>query len=161
MQRTVALQAWFGRVKAWRMAKGELRTTADGRELSMTEVIRKYLTGKVTMQELAAESGRHRYTLYRWMLEEMGGDRERYREMRNRILVKRIADADEELDGAETAVEVTKRVAQAKFARFDYERRAPEAYGVKQDGGPAVVVHVSIGTQLRDPPAGVVVEQEG
>jgi len=97
----------------------------------LPEVIRRYLDGEA-LKDLALECGKHRVTLYRWMLSEMGGKKE-YREFRHRVLMKRISDADEALEGATNAVEVTKRVAQAKFARFDYERRAPELYGPKQE----------------------------
>ncbi len=65
------------------------------------------------------------------MLKELGPDR--CKELQRDLLVSRIADADEALSTATDSISLGIALAQCKYARFDYERRAPDAYGPRQE----------------------------
>ncbi len=47
-------------------------------------------------------------------------------------LIKRIAEADEALAAADTKLDLTRAIAQAKLSRFDYEKLQPGEYGRKE-----------------------------
>jgi hypothetical protein len=107
-------------------------------------VVEAYLAG-VTIPELVKRYGVSRRGLYNWMLSGLGD--EKYREVMTQMMTARIADADEELEGAEDKVGVAKWSQLGKFARMDYERRRPNLYGQKQET--RVVHEVEIGGELQ------------
>lgn len=97
---------------------------------NLPELVRRYAEGRTSLRKLARELGVDHKVLYRWLLAETG---EAHAEVVTSCLVARIADADEDLEGATDKTDVAKRTAQARFARMDYERRRPNLYGVKQE----------------------------
>lgn len=111
-------------------------------------MIRRYLglDGKPgeSIQVLAAEQGKSRRTIYRWMLSGLGD--EQYEDLVTEALVSRVADADDELEAARESkdpVRVTAARENCRFSRMDLERRRPHLYGPKQEvkhsgGGPTL-----------------------
>ena len=97
----------------------------------LPEVVRRLVSGEATLRQLAEERGVAHTTLYRWLLSDLGD--ERYRELVTDALIARIADADVELAGAKSVLEVQRAREIARFARMDFERRRPALYGVKQE----------------------------
>jgi hypothetical protein len=94
-------------------------------------LVEKFATGEYGMRQLAAEHGLSRVTLYKWLLSAVGDAA--YKDLVTDALVARIAEADEDLDGAKSVLEVQKAREKARFARMDFERRRPSLYGVKQE----------------------------
>src|SRR5262249_24846047 len=88
-------------------------------------VLQRYVAGE-SLQTLAAETGVHRATLYRWMLAYEGGE---YEGIITATLVRRIAEADKELDEACDPCDIARAREKARYARMDYERRRPHLYG--------------------------------
>ena len=123
------------------------------------EIAKRYAEGSGDIvSTLAAENGVCRKTIYNWMLAEYG---EEYRELGTAALIGRILEADAQVEKAARSrdpVLMTARIQQAKFARFDYERRRPEMYGPKQEvkhTGAAPTLNIV----LLDRPTGVVEEK--
>jgi hypothetical protein len=120
--------------------------------VDLPAVVERYLAGE-SMGDLSKEVGCSRRTLYRWMLAEYGG--EKYRELVTQCLVARIADADEQLEGAKNLLDIQKARETQRFSRMDFERRRPALYGQKQEvkhtGGGAMLSIV-----LLDQPTAVV-----
>lgn len=119
----------------------------DARD-GLPEMIKRYLgtddkPGE-SIQVLAAEQGKSRRTIYRWMMAGLGD--ENYHELVTEALVSRVADADDELHEASSAgdpVRVTAAREACRFSRMDLERRRPALYGPKQEvkhsgGGPTL-----------------------
>jgi hypothetical protein len=99
-----------------------------------------------SIQALALEVGISRQGLYkriqRWSLS--GEADKAYKSLVRDALVNRIAEADEKLDSAETPVDIARAREQAKFARWDAERRLPAIFGLKQqDTNDKVIVIVN------------------
>ena len=94
-------------------------------------VVEAYAAGRTSLRKLAVEHGVDPATIYRWLLTAVGD--ERYRELVTDCLVARIAEADGDLDGAMSVLEVQKAREKARFARMDFERRRPALYGQKQE----------------------------
>ncbi len=88
-------------------------------------VLKRYAAGD-SVQILAAETGVHRATLYRWMLAYTGND---YAELVTAALVRRISDADKALEDAREPCDIARAREQARYARMDFERRRPHLYG--------------------------------
>src|SRR5262245_51985177 len=88
-------------------------------------VLQRYVAGE-SIQTLAAETGVHRATIYRWMLAYEGGE---YEGIVTAVLVRRIAEADKELDEAREPCDIARAREKARYARMDYERRRPHLYG--------------------------------
>lgn len=95
----------------------------------LPRVVERYLEGE-SLNELAAENGVSRRTVYCWLLAGLGD--KRYHEVVTQALVNRIADADELLEGARDPVQIARAREMARFARMDFERRRPGLYGQKQ-----------------------------
>jgi hypothetical protein len=96
------------------------------------------------VQTLAAETGVHRATLYRWMLAHEGPD---YGELITAALVRRISEADRALEEARDPCDIARAREQARFARMDFERRRPHLYGQQTR---VTVEHVGdLGDRLR------------
>lgn len=110
----------------------QLPAETDKRDsaLPLPEIVRRYASGE-SVQALAAESGVHRATLYRWMLAGVG-DKD-YSDLVTHCLVQRVADADEALATAREPCDIARARETARFARMDLERRRPALYGVKQE----------------------------
>ena len=123
---------------AYQPARGGKGGSASGEEtpalptttapLSIPEIVQRYAAGE-SVQTLAAETGVHRATLYRWMLAGEGDDK--YASLVTHCLVNRVAEADNALDQAADACDIARAREQARFARMDFERRRPQLYGVK------------------------------
>lgn len=107
-------------------------------------IIERYAAGE-SMQTLAAELGKHRQTLYRWMLAGVGD--KQYHDMVTYCLVQRVQEADEELRLARDPCDIARARETAKFARMDLERRRPKLYGQKQEAESlAVQVVINLST---------------
>jgi len=104
---------------------------ADNGSLALTlpEIVRRYASGE-SVQTLAAETGVHRATLYRWMLAGVGDVQ--YHDLVTRCLVQRVADADRALAAAREPCDIARAREVARFARMDLERRRPALYGQQQ-----------------------------
>ncbi len=122
--------------------------------LPAPDAVERYLAG-ATLREIANGSPCSLRTLYRYMLKELGP--ERCKELQRDLLVSRIADADEALSMATDNISLGIALAQCKYARFDYERRAPDAYGPRQEV--AQTLKVIIRDDVR--PAPVLIAPEG
>ena len=111
----------------------------------LPEIIRRYAEGE-SMQVLAAEQGKHRQTLYRWMLAGTGD--KQYHDLVTYCLVQRVQEADEELRKASDPCDIARARETARFARMDLERRRPKLYGAKpeQESMSIQVVIQNIGT---------------
>lgn len=112
-------------------------------QLDFDSLISRYLSGE-SVQTLAAEAGKHRATIYRWMLAGLG-DKD-YHDVVTECLVTRIADADQRLETASDGCDIARAREMARFARMDFERRRPALYGQKQE-----ITHISadLGDRLR------------
>lgn len=93
------------------------------------DIIQRYLNG-TSIQVLAAEYQTSRMTIYRWMMN--GQSDKQYEALITDGLIKRIADADEDLENASTPYDIARARERARFARMDFERRRPLLYGPKQ-----------------------------
>lgn len=88
--------------------------------------IEAYAAG-ISIQDIAAQHGVDRGTIYDWMLADLGG--EQYQQLITRALVRRIADADHKLEAADEPHHIARAREMARFARMDLERRRPALYG--------------------------------
>lgn len=95
----------------------------------LPDLVQRYLDGE-SLQTLAQESNRSPRTLYHWLLSDCG---DAYHDVITQGLINRIADADVELGGASTPIQIARAREIAKFARMDFERRRPKLYGPKQE----------------------------
>ena len=84
------------------------------------EIIQRYLDGESTAV-LAKESKTSRRTIYNWMHSELTD--KHYPDLVKQAIVNRIADADEKLALAADSLQVAQAREEAKFARWDAERR--------------------------------------
>ena len=96
---------------------------------SLPEIVRRYASGE-SVQTLAAEAGKHRATLYRWMLGGVGD--EQYHDLVTHCLVQRVCDADAALAAAREPCDIARARETCRFARMDLERRRPHLYGPRQ-----------------------------
>lgn len=96
---------------------------------TLPDIIHRYLNGE-SMQVLAKESKVHRMTLYRWMLSYTGTE---YDQLMTDAMVTRIADADQQLDDAQSLCDIARAREHMKYSRMDFERRRPKLYGPKQE----------------------------
>ncbi len=87
--------------------------------------VERYLAGE-SLQAIVKDEPCGIRTLYRYMLKELGPE---YYSVQQDILISKIADADANLDAADSNYAVARATAQGKFARFDLERRHPALYG--------------------------------
>lgn len=92
-------------------------------------VVQQYLNGQ-SIQELAQQYQRCHRTIYHWLLKECGPD---YDDTVTDALIARIADADLQLEEAQSPLQIARAREVAKFARMDFERRRPKLYGPKQE----------------------------
>ena len=90
--------------------------------------VERYLAGE-SLQAIVQDEPCGIRTLYRYMLKELGPE---YYSVQQDILISKIADADANLDAADSNYAVARATAQGKFARFDLERRHPALYGPRQ-----------------------------
>lgn len=88
--------------------------------LPIPELIQRYLNGE-DIRVIAANSRVSRQSLYNWMHDEVTDAQ--YPRLVKQAIVNRIADADERLEQAETLIDLARAREQAKFARWDAERR--------------------------------------
>ena len=105
-------------------------------------LITRYLNGE-SIQTLAAECAVSRQTIYNWIHSHVTD--QHYPDLVRQALVTRIAQADDLLDAATTALDIARAREIAKFSRWDAERRLPQLFGPKQEissRSQSVVVHV-------------------
>lgn len=94
----------------------------------MLAIVERYRRGE-SMQVLARENGVTRGAIYKWLLAATGAEHD---ELVTDCLINRVADADEMLETAPDAVNISRAREIARFARMDLERRRPLLYGPKQ-----------------------------
>jgi len=95
----------------------------------LPDIIQRYLNGEST-DTIATDTRVARRTIYNWM--HCNGDTEYY-SLITRAMICRLADADEALHTATDSVQIARAREEAKFARFDLERRRSKEWGPKQD----------------------------
>jgi hypothetical protein len=100
----------------------------------------KQIEQGVSLRDAAKELGISHTSLRIWLLDECPDE---YKPAQRRGLIQRIAEADDKLDDAADAVSIARAREQAKFARWDAERRLPHLFGqkIEQTG---TVVHVTV-----------------
>src|SRR6185503_440784 len=86
----------------------------------IADLIQRYLNGEST-EVLGRECKTSRRTLYNWMHSELTD--KHYPDLVKTAIVNRIADADEKLANAQDSLQVARAREEAKFARWDAERR--------------------------------------
>lgn len=96
----------------------------------LPDIVRRYLNGE-SVQTIAQNCHVHRQTIYRWMM--AGRSDSLYYDLVTDALINRIADADWELEKAETKCDIARSREQCRYSRLDFERRRPELYGPKQE----------------------------
>ena len=84
------------------------------------ELIQRYLNGEST-DTLRTEANVSRRTIYNWMHSEVTD--KHYPELVKTAIVNRIADADEKLEKASDHLQLARAREEARFARWDAERR--------------------------------------
>lgn len=107
----------------------------------LPELIQRYLNGE-SMIRLAKDARVARRTLYRWMHSALG-DKE-YHEAVTDAMLARMADADDSLSKARDTWQVARAREEAKFARWDLERRRPELFGQKSEVKENKTLHVIV-----------------
>jgi hypothetical protein len=115
--------------------KAGVKTGVPSRRIADEElpgVIARYLKGEV-ISDMAAEFGVTKKALYKRLHKFMlASDGESgFSDLITQSLAQRIAESDQELEGAQTQVEVSKWSQLGKFARMDFERKRPGLYGAK------------------------------
>ena len=93
------------------------------------EIIHRYVNGE-PVATLAADSRVSRRLIYKWI--HTVGDQQAY-DLVTEALICRLADADESLSQASDSVQIARAREEAKFARFDLERRRAKTWGPKQE----------------------------
>ena len=88
--------------------------------LPIPELIQRYLDGE-DIRVIAKNTRVSRQSLYNWMHDEVTDAQ--YPRLVKQAIVNRIADADEKLEQAATLLDLARARDQAKFARWDAERR--------------------------------------
>jgi hypothetical protein len=94
-----------------------------------------------SLREIAEGLGIAHTTLRGWLL---SGGPQQYADIKQRGLVARIAEADENLEKADSLLAAQKWRDIGKFARWDAERRLPHLFATRQEvtgagGGPIVL----------------------
>lgn len=110
------------------MSQSDLPATPPSAPI-IPDIIQRYINGE-SIQSIAAEHRACRQTIYHWMLAEIGPQ---YDQMITRVLINRIADADQLLESGASMLDIARARDQAKFARMDFERRRPKLYGPRQE----------------------------
>ena len=94
-------------------------------------IIGRYLNGEL-IEDMATEIGVTKKALYKrlhkFMLASEGIE---FADLITQSLAERIADADQELEEADSMLEVSKWSQLGKFRRMDFERKRPGLYGQK------------------------------
>lgn len=98
-------------------------------KIDLPDIVRRYSEGE-SVQVLAQESSVSRQTIYHWMLSELGDN---YPDSVTKMLIRRVADADEKLENSASPVDIARAREMARFARMDLERRRPKLYGQKSE----------------------------
>lgn len=94
---------------------------------NLPEIIQRYIDGE-SIQTIAADAHVARRTIYKWM--HRVGDKDYY-DLVTDALVTRLADADHALSTAETMGHIARASHEARFTRWDLERRRPHLFGQK------------------------------
>lgn len=122
----------------------QLSTDITEPKPNIPAIVQRYVNGE-SMQDLAAEHGVNRTTIYRWMLSEQG---DKHADTVTQVLINRISEADAMLESAPDPCNIARAREMARFARMDLERRRPSLYGqrtqVTHEVGP------DLGEMLRD-----------
>lgn len=113
--------------------------TADEKSDIIAKALEKMDEGW-TLNQCAEDAGILHGTLRRWMMSEAP---DRYKVAQTNGLMQRIIEADDRLDNAGSYLEITRADKQAKYARWDAERRAPRLFAPRQEltgaGGEALI----------------------
>lgn len=82
-----------------------------------------------TLRQIAPSFNVSHVTLWSLLI---GDVPDQYKQAQQAVLIGRIADADQALEDAEDQLNLARAREQAKFARWDAERRLPNLFGAKQ-----------------------------
>ncbi len=96
----------------------------------LPDIIQRYVNGE-SVRTLAEECAVSRQTIYNWIFSGVGD--EHYEHTVSAVMIRRIADADQELETAACMFDLARAREKMKFTRMDFERRRPKLYGIKQD----------------------------
>ena len=98
--------------------------------LELPDIVQRYVNGE-SVQSLAREAGVARQTIYEWMFPGLGDAQ--YEQIVTKALIRRIADADQELDESAQPHDIARAREKMRFFRMDLERRRPKLYGQKTE----------------------------
>ncbi len=108
----------------------------------LPEIIKRYLSGS-SIQDIADDAKVARRTIYKWI--HRIGDKDYY-DIVTDAMVTRLADADHALANAETMGHIARAREEARYTRWDLERRRPHLFGpkqeIKQDTSVTVIVQM-------------------
>lgn len=99
---------------------GQSLTTKERKHEIIAECLGAIERDGASLRELAPNYGVTYKTLCCWLL---GTVPDQYKEAQEKGLIRRIADADADLEQADSLVDVAKRNHQCKYVRWDAERR--------------------------------------
>ena len=94
------------------------------------DLVQRYANGE-SLRTIALHMDVSRQTIYNWLLTGIG--EEQHEQLVTKALVHRIADADGELDSAESMFDIARAREKMRYTRMDFERRRPHLYGPKQE----------------------------
>jgi|ERR1041385_316239 DNA invertase Pin-like site-specific DNA recombinase len=114
----------------------------------LPEIIQRYLDGE-SIQTIAKDARVARRTIYKWM--HRIGDHEYY-DLVTDAMITRLADADHELSVARTKGHIARAREEARYTRWDLERRRPSIFGYKQEVKQDTTVTITVQKYVQEPP---------
>ena len=124
------------------MAKRKAKLPAT-RAADMPAIVAQINAG-ADMAQIAQQYGVTRQAVYSWLLGGMGDNQ--HHDLVTNALTARVANADETLEVAESALDVARARERMRFTRMDLERRRPALYGAKQQVD--VTINVDMAAEL-------------
>ncbi len=95
-------------------------------KINLPEIVRRYANGE-SLTVLAKENKVSRQTIYNWIFSDIGG--EEHQSLVTQCLINRIAESDEEMELAQSSLDIARARERMRFHRMDFERRRPKLYG--------------------------------
>ena len=116
--------------------------TKEEKNVLMSRALERIGQGD-SLRQIAEGTGVDFRVLRQWLL---GTVPEQYRELQELGLIQRIIDCDEDLDSADSLLEINRADKQAKYARWDAERRLKHLFAprVEQEVTGQVTVKLSL-----------------